>query len=124
MQWFDKAIAAKPTDFNAHFLRYTALTSLKRFGEALDSLSRTLELKPDYIDARVKRAQIFIESNEFDKAEIDLNYVLEKKPSNTLARKLLTKLSSSKQTAQAADFLKSNCSSFLSNSINLSFIHC
>jgi tetratricopeptide (TPR) repeat protein len=97
---------AKPTDFNSHFQRHLALLALKRGDDALAALGRTLELNGDYVDARIKRAQLQMERSRFDEAESDLQHALSKKPNNTLAKKLLAKLTSARSAAQSADFLK------------------
>ena len=96
----------KSNDFNSHFQRHLALLALKRGDEALATLDRVLELNGDYVDARVRRAQLLLDRSRFDAAEADLQLALAKKPGNTLAKKLLTKVASAQSAAQAADFLK------------------
>jgi tetratricopeptide (TPR) repeat protein len=107
LQLADQALALKTTDFNSHYLRFNALTGLKRAEEALQALSSTIELNADYVEARLKRAQIYIDKSRLDEAELDLNHAIAKKPTNTLAKKLLAKVSGARTATQTADFLNS-----------------
>ena len=52
---YDKAIALKPDDAEAHYNRGNALRDLKRPAEALASYDKAIALKPDYVAAHNNR---------------------------------------------------------------------
>jgi tetratricopeptide (TPR) repeat protein len=64
---FKKAIALNPDNPTCYFFYAKFLNSLKRYDEAVQNLTKTLELASNYLDARHLLASIYYERNQFDK---------------------------------------------------------
>ncbi len=71
---------------------YFYMTSMaERKEDVVGSLNKALQIFPDYIEALQIRASLFIESQEFQKAEEDLQHIIRLDPKNAPSRLLLAK---------------------------------
>ncbi|MCZ8341438.1 MAG: tetratricopeptide repeat protein [Leptospira sp.] len=71
-----------------HYNLGLAYFILKDFKNAILSLNRSLEYKPNYFEARLILAKTYLELNEIEKAEIELNLILEVDKKNIAAQNL------------------------------------
>lgn len=85
-----------PTDAK---IRYRLGLTQSRLGnntEAIETLKESIELKPDYVDARYALAQIYTQENLNELAIEQLNYILDNlSPDNTAVKSLLESINSS-----------------------------
>lgn len=65
-----------PQDFTAHFRRAQCLERVGETDLAIEGYSKTLELKPDLVAARLRRAGCYYSAKDMDRAEGDLNEVM------------------------------------------------
>lgn len=65
---FDEAIAAAPDDEEMHYGRGVCLSRLGRLEEALASLEEALALDPDYNEATVEKARVYISTDDAARA--------------------------------------------------------
>lgn len=72
-----------------HYNLGLAYFILKDFKNAIVSLNRSLEYKPNYSEARLILAKTYLELNEIEKAEIELRLILEVDKKNLSAQNLL-----------------------------------
>ncbi len=91
----EDAVKLAPTD--AKIIYNLGLTQA-RLGEAtsaLENVSRAVILKPNYRDARLARALLLIDKKEFEKARVELNYILTNiDPNDTTTKQTLEEIGS------------------------------
>jgi tetratricopeptide (TPR) repeat protein/serine/threonine protein kinase len=82
IRYYTACMVARPR--NAYVLHGIAegLTGKKAFAEAIAVLSRAIELKGDFWDARVRRAEAYLKLGEVDKAFADYSKAIELDPKN------------------------------------------
>lgn len=66
--------------------------ALSRSRPALTDLDRVIELKPDFVQARVQRGSILTKMGRLDEAHIELERVLARDPKNEEANKLYVQI--------------------------------
>lgn len=84
----NKAIALAPTDPKLLHNKGVILTQYKRFNEASDAFNKAIEMKPNYRDARLSLAGLYIEINQNDLASKEIEAVLKLIPGDQDALKL------------------------------------
>ncbi len=67
-QAYDRAAALAPRELDWQYLDAVVLQRLARHGDAVARLRRVLELKPDYLPARVRLAEAMLEAGDVDGA--------------------------------------------------------
>ena len=72
----------------SYYKRATVFMALSRSRPALTDLDRVIELKPDFVQARVQRGSILTKMGRLDEAHIELERVLARDPKNEEANKL------------------------------------
>jgi len=77
---FDRALALRPDDAEAHINRGNALRELKRIDEALASYDRAIAVRPDYVEAFNNRSVMLQELRQFDEALASLDRALALRP--------------------------------------------
>jgi tetratricopeptide (TPR) repeat protein len=85
----DQTIALAPTDPKPYSNKALILSQLEENDKAIETLLKALELKPNYRDARLSLAQIYLDSGQKDKAAEQANYVLKMIPNDPDALKIL-----------------------------------
>jgi DnaJ family protein C protein 3 len=83
---------ADPTNYMSFYKRATVFMALSRSRPALTDLDRVIELKPDFIQARVQRGSILTKMGRLDEAHIELERVLARDPKNEEATKLYVQI--------------------------------
>jgi len=86
--------------------RATALKSLKKYDEAIDDLSKAIDMDPEYIKAYSKRAQCYMETGRYEEAERDYNMVALKDPQDREAKKSLAEAKKLRKMAARKDYYK------------------
>jgi tetratricopeptide (TPR) repeat protein len=81
----NKAIKAYPYEFEFYFERGKAWFIKGVDEQALSDFSKTLAIVPFYQAARIFRAALYRENNEYDKALSDVNTILEMSPKDAAA---------------------------------------
>ena len=79
-QAFEKAAAASPSDYSAHFHLGLAYTMLKRDAEAAAAYRKVLDLKPGLYEAELNLGMVLLRSNQAAEAARYLESAAEKKP--------------------------------------------
>jgi DnaJ family protein C protein 7 len=107
---YTEALALDPNLTGVNKLLYsnraTARKSLKKYDEAIDDLSKAIELDQEYIKAYSKRAQCFIEVGRYEEAERDFNMVVLKDPQDREAKKSLAEAKKLRKMAARKDYYK------------------
>jgi len=76
----------------SYYKRATVFMALSRSRPALTDLDRVIELKPDFVQARVQRGSILTKMGRLDEAHIELERVLARDPKNEEANKLYVQI--------------------------------
>lgn len=77
---FQKAVAADPKDYVAHFHLALAEGLVKRDADAIAEYQKTLELKPHLFEAELNLGILFLRNQRYDDAIPHLNAAVEQKP--------------------------------------------
>ncbi len=88
----DKSIALSPTDPKLLHNKGIILSQFNRIKEATASIQEAIKLKPNYRDARLSLADLYIKNNQPDLAETELNAVLKQIPGDPDALKFLEQI--------------------------------
>lgn len=73
---------ADPKNYLTYFKRATVYLALGKYKAALDDLSEVIQLKPDFLAARLQRGSILYKQGRLDEAHIDYEWVLRADPYN------------------------------------------
>jgi putative inorganic carbon (HCO3(-)) transporter len=88
-----ETIKIAPTDAKLHYNLGIAEANLNLTNDAINSLKRSVELKPNYADARIEYAALLVHLKRTQEAKSELQYVLEKiDPGNEIAKQALANL--------------------------------
>ena len=83
---------ADPSNYMSYYKRATVFMALSRSRPALTDLDKVIQLKPDFVQARVKRGVILTKMGRLDEAHIELERVLARDPGNDEANKLYVQI--------------------------------
>ncbi|CAF1321316.1 unnamed protein product [Adineta steineri] len=100
---FHSAIEADPKNYVAYFRRAAVYLGMGKSKAALPDLSKVIELKPDFIAARMQRGNLLLKQGDFDEAKTDFENVLTSDASNSEARNQFDLTQKLIQSAQEAD---------------------
>ena len=78
---------ADPNNYLSYYKRATVFLALSRSRPALADLEKVIQLKNDFVAARIQRGSVLIKMGRLDEAHIELEKVLAKDPSNDEATK-------------------------------------
>ncbi len=92
IQVVNKSIALSPTDPKLLHNKGIILSQFNRIKEATASIQEAIKLKPNYRDARLSLADLYIKNNQQNLAEIELNAVLKQIPGDPDALKFLEQI--------------------------------
>lgn len=84
----DKAILLAPTDPKLLQNKGVILTQYSKYDEAIQSFRKAIEMKPNYRDARLSLAGLYIETDQLNLAQNQINEVLKLIPGDPDALKL------------------------------------
>ncbi|CAF4299074.1 unnamed protein product, partial [Adineta steineri] len=87
----------------AYFRRAAVYLGMGKSKAALPDLSKVIELKPDFIAARMQRGNLLLKQGDFDEAKTDFENVLTSDASNSEARNQFDLTQKLIQSAQEAD---------------------
>uniref|UniRef100_T1IWF6 J domain-containing protein n=1 Tax=Strigamia maritima TaxID=126957 RepID=T1IWF6_STRMM len=79
---FHAAIESDPTNYISYYRRATAFLALAKSKSALPDLNKVVELKPDFLSARIQRGMVYVKQGKLDEAHIDFEQVLARDPGN------------------------------------------
>ncbi len=87
----------------SYYKRATVFLALSRSRPALSDLEKVLQLKSDFTQARVQRANVLLKMGRLDEAHIEAEHVLRKEPSNEDANRVYTTIEPIQQRIREAD---------------------
>lgn len=73
---------ADPKNYMSYYKRATVFLALSRSRPALADLDKVIQLKSDFMAARVQRGSVLLKMGRLDEAHIELEKVLSKDPNN------------------------------------------
>ncbi|XP_040271216.1 dnaJ homolog subfamily C member 3-like [Bufo bufo] len=86
---YHSAVDGDPKNYLTYYKRATVYLAMGKFKSALPDLSRAIELKPDFLAARLQRGNILLKQGDTQQAKEDFQIVLVSSPSNEEARSQL-----------------------------------
>lgn len=92
IQYYDIELEMAPDNHIAHFNRALCLVELRRDGEALDAIEKTLELKPNFYWALCYRGDLLTRSGDLVRAAESYEAALRQDPRNTYAKEKLAQI--------------------------------
>lgn len=106
---FHAAVDADPNNYMSYYKRATVYMALSRSRPALADLDKILEIKPDFIKARLQRGGLLLKMGRLDESHIDLENVVRKEPENEEANRLYSMIDTLKENlASAISYIKWN----------------
>lgn len=81
---FEGLVRQQPADPYLRNAIGLCLVCMQMRSPALDHFSRAIQLKPDYASAYFNRAQLFLQSGQFELAIDDFDWTLEQEPRNSI----------------------------------------
>jgi Flp pilus assembly protein TadD len=88
----DKSISLAPTDPKILLNKAVILTQFDRQDEAIEVLKKAIELKPNYREARLNLADLYIKKKEKNLAKEQIDFILNLIPNDPDALKLQDQL--------------------------------
>lgn len=89
----EEAIKMAPTDAKLFYNLGLAYARIGQEDKAISTIQKTIDLKPNYKEARLAHAFILIEKKEYQKARDELNYILEKiDPGDSITKQTLEEI--------------------------------
>lgn len=105
---FHAAIDADPKNYLAYFRRATVYLAMGKSKAALPDLSKVIELKPDFVAARMQRGNVLLKQGDFTEAQADFQSVLKSDASNSEAQRQFDTTVQMAEAVQQADTLYAN----------------
>ncbi|XP_015789298.1 dnaJ homolog subfamily C member 3 [Tetranychus urticae] len=99
---YHAAVEADPKNYLTYFKRATVYLALGKSKPALEDLNQVIQLKPDFLSARLQRGGVLMKQGYLDEAHIDLEWVLRNDPYNEEATRLYTSIEPIKHDLQTA----------------------
>lgn len=88
MSYIDKALSFYPPIENAWLMKASLLQKIGKDKESLDAIEKAIEISPQHLLARLTRASIYINHQEFELAKSDVDNILSQIPNEPRARYL------------------------------------
>ncbi|XP_015910975.2 dnaJ homolog subfamily C member 3 isoform X1 [Parasteatoda tepidariorum] len=79
---YHAAVEADPYNYLTYYTRATVYLAIGKIASALKDLSKVIEIKPDFVAARLQRGNVYLKQGRLDEAHIDYEYVLRMDPSH------------------------------------------
>ncbi|XP_069805635.1 dnaJ homolog subfamily C member 3-like [Dendropsophus ebraccatus] len=86
---YHSAVDGDPKNYLTYYKRATVYLAMGKFKSALPDLSKAIELKPDFLAARLQRGNILLKQGDIHQAKEDFHIVLVSSPSNEEAKSQL-----------------------------------
>nr|CAG8484394.1 11888_t:CDS:2 [Entrophospora candida]CAG8485172.1 9931_t:CDS:2 [Entrophospora candida] len=102
---YDAAIGQEPDNYLSYFKRATTHLALKSNSFALQDFSKVLELRPDFDQALIQRAKLFITEGSLAEAKRDLTKYFKKAPKDDAVKKLLESITKAEESILKAEKL-------------------
>ncbi|XP_076454267.1 dnaJ homolog subfamily C member 3-like [Babylonia areolata] len=83
---YHAAVDGDPKNYLTYFRRATVYLALGKSRSALPDLNKVLELRPDFIAARLQRGNILLKQGNLKEAQEDFQQVVNQEPGNAEAR--------------------------------------
>ncbi|XP_078525782.1 dnaJ homolog subfamily C member 3-like [Lissotriton helveticus] len=102
---YHSAVEGDSKNYLTYYKRAAVYLAMGKFKAALPDLSRAIELKPDFLAARLQRGNILLKQGDTQEAKDDFEAVLQNSPDNEEARNQLARvqeLESHMEEAQGA----------------------
>ncbi|CAG8592954.1 10642_t:CDS:2 [Paraglomus occultum] len=103
LESYNVAISKDPQNYLSYFGRAVTYLSLSRSVAALEDFTKILELKPDFDQARLHRAKIYIKEGSLKEARRDLKEYLTKNANDAEAKKLLIDIGEAEKAISSAE---------------------
>ncbi|XP_074601971.1 dnaJ homolog subfamily C member P58IPK [Brevipalpus obovatus] len=98
---YHAAVDGDPKNYLTYFKRATVYLALGKSKPALDDLNQVIQLKPDFLSARLQRGSVLLKQGRVDEAHIDLEWVLRYDQFNEEATRLYSMLDPIKRDLQS-----------------------
>lgn len=102
---YHAAIEGDPLNYMTYYRRATVYLALGRSKAALKDLHKVVELKPDFIAARLQRGNVLLKQGELDEAHVDFEWVLRIDPLNEEANRLYSIIEPLRSDVEMAEYL-------------------
>merc|ERR1712226_732196 len=102
---FHAAVDADPNNYMSYYKRATVFLALGRSRPALADLDKVIQIKNDFLSARVQRGSVLIKMGRLDEAHIELEKVLAKDHKHEEATRLYTSVEPLQQTLREVEDL-------------------
>lgn len=79
---YHAAVEGDPHNYLTFFKRAAVYLALGKSKPALEDLNKVVDLKPDFLSARMQRGNVFLKQGRLDEAHIDFEWVLRFDPMN------------------------------------------
>ncbi|KAM8973640.1 dnaJ homolog subfamily C member 3-like [Pelodytes ibericus] len=99
---YHSAVDGDPNNYLTYYKRAAVYLALGKFKAALPDLSRAIELKPDFMAARLQRGNILLKQGDTEEAKQDFEAVLLSSPANEEAQAQLERVKEVDGGLQAA----------------------
>jgi len=99
---FHAAVDGDPTNYLSYYKRATVFLALGRSRPALADLDKVIELKKDFLAARLQRGSTLLKMGRFDEAHIELEKVVAKDPGHDEANRLYVSVDPLKKSVEEA----------------------
>ncbi|XP_075703428.1 dnaJ homolog subfamily C member 3-like [Rhinoderma darwinii] len=86
---YHSAVDGDPKNYLTYYKRATVYLAMGKFKSALPDLSKAIELKPDFLAARLQRGNVLLKQGDIHEAKEDFQIVLVSNPSNEEAKSQL-----------------------------------
>merc|ERR1712141_395524 len=102
---FHAAVDADPNNYMSYYKRATVFLALGRSRPALADLDKVIQVKNDFLSARVQRGSVLIKMGRLDEAHIELEKVLAKDHKHEEATRLYVSVEPLQQTLREVEDL-------------------
>ncbi|CAI9590761.1 unnamed protein product [Staurois parvus] len=89
---YHSAVDGDPKNYLTYYKRATVYLAMGKFKSALPDLSKAIDLKPDFLAARLQRGNILLKQGDTQDAEEDFRAVLLSSPTNEEAKNQLDRV--------------------------------
>ncbi|XP_017483875.1 PREDICTED: dnaJ homolog subfamily C member 3-like [Rhagoletis zephyria] len=96
------AVESDPKNYLTYFKRSTVYQAMGRYKSALDDLTESLNLNPDFSPARLQKAIVLYRQGNLDEAHIDFEHILRADPYHAEANQYYAQIETLRQNMYAA----------------------
>lgn len=95
-------VESDPKNYLTYFKRSTVYQAMGRYKSALDDLTESLNLNPEFLPARLQKAIVLYRQGNLDEAHIDFEHILRVDPYHAEANQYYSQIEALRQNMYAA----------------------